>query len=174
MRKVQTADKMQTEQTNRDVATPSGAPGDARPGRTFSRRQALGGLSVVAASVGAGAWVIPEILTAKPAAGATMSAPSTSGGSGGGNGGGNGQGVGGGNSQGSPNGPVSSPSTLAATTSAQTSPGSTLALTGVDIQRDAELGAALIAGGWAIHRWASRTPKLATEAPEAGTEADRT
>jgi hypothetical protein len=37
------------------------------------------------------------------------------------------------------------------------SPASTLAFTGLNIQRDAEVGAALIAGGWAMHHWASRT-----------------
>jgi hypothetical protein len=39
-----------------------------------------------------------------------------------------------------------------------------LAFTGIDIQRDAEIGAALIAGGWAMHHWASRTPKATAEA----------
>ena len=101
------------------------------------------------ASAGAAAWVVPEILTAKPAAGATLSgsqpfpsggvstSPSTTGGSGGTGSTGGGGGT--------------------------TSPGSALAFTGVDIQRDAEIGAALIAGGWAMHHWASRTAKLATE-----------
>jgi hypothetical protein len=103
------------------------------------------------ASAGAAAWVVPEILTAKPAAGATLSgSPFPSGGS----------------------GVSTSPSTTAGTgptgggggtTSPATSPTSALAFTGVDIQRDAEVGAALIAGGWAMHHWASRTSKLATE-----------
>jgi hypothetical protein len=68
----------------------------------------------------------------------------------------------------------STPATLASTTA----PGGsgTLAFTGVDIKRDAELGAALIAGGWAMSHWASRKPKLATEAAtevhEAGSQAD--
>ena len=117
----------------------------------------------VAAGAGAAAWVVPEILMAKPAAGATMSAnvngntsvgtsASTTGGTGdGGN-----------------------PNTLASTTS----PGSSLAFTGVDIKRDAEVGAALVAGGWAMHHWASRKPKLATETAtevhEAGSQADLT
>ena len=36
-------------------------------------------------------------------------------------------------------------------------------MTGLNIQRDAEIGAALIAGGWAMHHWASRAPKPAAE-----------
>jgi hypothetical protein len=103
------------------------------------------------ASAGAAAWVVPEILTAKPAAGASLSGsePFPAGGSGvstspsttGGSGGTGSTGGGGGTA----------------------SPNSALAFTGVDIQRDAEIGAALIAGGWAMHHWASRTAKLATE-----------
>jgi hypothetical protein len=120
----------------------------------------------VAATAGAAAWVVPEILTAKPAAGATLSAnhgttggstsnpttspATTSGGSGSGSG----------------------PGTLAASASPATSPGSSLAFTGIDVKRDAEIGAALIAGGWAMHHWASRTPKPATEVHEAGSQVD--
>jgi hypothetical protein len=52
------------------------------------------------------------------------------------------------------------------------SPGSALAFIGVDIERDAEIGAALIAGGWTMNYWASRQQARAThaasEAPEAG------
>ena len=124
----------------------------------------------VAATAGAAAWMVPEILTAKPAAGATLSgnspAPSTGG---------------------STSDPATSPSTsggtssgTSGTTSPATSPGSTLAFTGINIQRDAEIGAALIAGGWAMHHWASRTPKPATqaltvtEAHEAGSQVDPT
>ncbi len=62
---------MQSRRSNRDVgASPVAA--SAGSGRTFSRRQALGRMSAVA-TAGAAAWVVPEILTAKPAAGATMS-----------------------------------------------------------------------------------------------------
>ncbi len=123
----------------------------------------------VAASAGAAAWVVPEILTAKPAAGATLSGnhPSTGG---------------------STSNPTTSPSTTdggtgsgtSGSSSPATSPGSTLAFTGIDIQRDAEIGAALIAGGWAMHHWASRTPKPAaetvnvTEVREAGSQVDPT
>ncbi len=119
------------------------------------------------ASAGAAAWAVPEILTAKPAAGATLSgsqpfpvggsgvstSPATTGGSGG----------------------TGSTGGAGGTTSPATSPGS-LAFTGVDIQRDAEIGAALIAGGWAMHHWASRTPKLATvtKAHKAGSQVDPT
>jgi hypothetical protein len=123
----------------------------------------------VVATAGAAAWVVPEILTAKPAAGATLSGnhPTTGG---------------------STSNPTTSPSTTGASTgsgtsgstSPATSPGSTLAFTGIDIQRDAEIGAALIAGGWAMHHWASRTPKPATETVnvtegrEAGSQVDPT
>jgi hypothetical protein len=34
-----------------------------------------------------------------------------------------------------------------------------LASTGFNLQRDAEIGAALIAGGWAMQYWSSRTQK---------------
>jgi hypothetical protein len=124
----------------------------------------------VAAGAGAAAWVVPEILTAKPAAGATLSGNSGTGGG---------------------SGPATSPSTTTGsgtgtgtgtgtggTGSPTTSPGSTLAFTGIDVQRDAEIGAALVAGGWAMHHWASRTPKPAieavAEAHEAGSQVDPT
>ena len=108
----------------------------------MSRRAALGRISAGAA-VGTTAWVIPQILTAKPAAGATMSgSPATLAGT-----------------TGTPNFPVTAgaapdggaPSTL-----------SNLATTGLDLERDAEIGAAMIAVGWALHRWASRSPEVAT------------
>lgn len=109
------------------------------------------------AGAGAAAWVVPEILTAKPAAGATMSG--THGGGGGGTtnpvtnpsqAGGTGSGTG------------STPATLTSATGGSGTPAA-LASTGLNIQRDAEIGAALIAGGWAMHHWASRAPKPAAE-----------
>jgi hypothetical protein len=108
------------------------------------------------ATAGAAAWVVPEILTAKPAAGATLSGTSGTGGTTGG-------------SSGSTANPTTNPgSTTPANLTAATSPaagsGGSLAMTGLNIQRDAEIGAALIAGGWAMHHWASRAPKPATEA----------
>jgi hypothetical protein len=122
----------------------------------------------VAATAGAAAWVVPEILMAKPAAGATLSANHGT--------------TGGGGTTSNPTtspattsgGSGSGPGTLAASTSPVTSPGSTLAFTGIDVKRDAEIGAALIAGGWAMHHWASRTPKPATEVHEAGSQVDPT
>ena len=119
------------------------------------------------ATAGAAAWVVPEILLAKPAAGATMSgnpnpggttgvstSPST-GGSPGASGSAGASGASGsaGASGASGSGGV--------TTAADTGPSGLLANTGVDIQRDAEVGAALIAGGWAMQRWASRAVKPA-------------
>jgi hypothetical protein len=138
----------------------------------LSRRQALTRISTGAAA-GAAVWIVPEILTAKPAAGATMSTGPTGGGT----------------------NPVTQPTNVStAQTSSSSSPtnGSsgtsdgggtggthavstaptTLAMTGLDIKRDAELGAAMVAGGWAMHRWASRMPKgavaAAGDAHEAG------
>lgn len=123
----------------------------------------------VAAGAGAAAWVVPEILMAKPAAGATMSGIN---GTNDGSTPGTNAATTGSTGAGSPG--SGTPATLAS----KTSPASTgtLAFTGVDIKRDAEMGAALIAGGWAMHHWASRTPKPAVEAatewPEAGSQAD--
>jgi hypothetical protein len=110
----------------------------------LSRRQAIGRMSVVAAA-GAAAWVVPEILTAQAAGGATLSVPS---------------------------GPSSLDGTLAPpdedqVSSPHASPANRLAFTGLNIQLDAELGAALIAGGWAMHHWASRTSTPPTEGPGA-------
>lgn len=114
------------------------------------------------ATAGAAAWVVPEILTAKPAAGATMSG--THGGT-----------TGGGGTTGSGSNPVTNPATTPGATTGNltaatspTAPGKSLAFTGIDVKRDAEIGAALIAGGWAMHHWASRAPKPAAEVHEAG------
>jgi hypothetical protein len=43
------------------------------------------------------------------------------------------------------------------TTAAATQPSGPLAYSGLNIERDALVGAALIAGGWAMQHWASRT-----------------
>jgi len=122
-----------------------------------SRRQVLGQMTVVA-TAGATAWVVPEILTATPAAGASMSAPpGTTTGSGSGAPGGGGGGV----------STLASNTGAPATSSSSTGSGASppppapgeLANTGDDLSRDAAIGAGLIAGGWALQRWASRTPK---------------
>ena len=124
------------------------------------------------ATAGAAAWVVPEILTAKPAAGATLSGPAAPPGTTGSGGGTPGQSAGGtpGESGVStaatatqPAGPTT---VVSAVPSTQTSgppsgvsavPSTQLAYSGLDIERDALVGASLIAGGWAIHHWASRT-----------------
>ena len=133
-----------------------------RPGRAgarISRRQAMGRMSAVA-TAGAAAWVVPEILLAKPAAGATLSGnvstqrlrgrldqpldpviPASGG-----------RGAGGTLGTNGPEG---------VTTAAGSDHPNSLAFTGLNIQRDAEVGAALVAGGWAMQHWASRTPKPA-------------
>ena len=125
--------------------------GDAAASRAFSetnrlsRRQAIGRMSVVA-TAGAAAWVIPEILTAKAAGGATLSAPATS-------------------------AAALAPGSTPAGTPPAGTPASSLAFTGLNIQRDAEVGAALVAGGWALHHWASRTPTPIPPTEESGAPA---
>lgn len=143
---------------------------DIDEGRTrYSRRQALGRMGAVA-TAGAVAWVVPEILTAEPAAGASLSGvPNiTSGGGGGGSGSGGGGSGGGGGST----GVSTSPSTGGATTAAAPTSGTgatggplpipptsgPLAATGANFLRDAEVGAALVASGWLVRRWTSRRP----------------
>jgi hypothetical protein len=124
----------------------------------------MGRMSAVA-TAGAVAWVVPEILTAKPAAGAALSNPvsgsgsvgvSTSASSGGDPGTGASVAAGGTVSANGPDGV-----TTDADTTAAVRPPSSLAFTGLDIQRDAEVGAAMVAGGWAMQHWASRMPKRA-------------
>jgi len=121
---------MQKDGAQEDLAASGTIPGESR----LSRRQAIGRMSVFA-TAGAAAWVAPEILTAMPAGGATLSAPvigaSTLDGA-----------------LGTPEATVSTPDPTKT---------NTLAFTGLNIQRDAEVGAALLASGWALHHWASRT-----------------
>jgi len=128
------------------------------------------------ATAGAAAWVVPEILTAKPAAGANLSgsgpvtspaspgssAP-TSPGSSAPTSPGSSAPTGSPGSTAGPSGvttaPVTQPSgpKSGVTTAAPTQPSGPLAYSGLNIERDAQVGAALIAGGWAMHHWASRT-----------------
>jgi len=171
---------MHSDGTQGETARSQPLPGYPISDRTrISRRQALGRISAVAGA-GAAAWVVPEIFIAKPAAGTALSGPSTSGGGGGlpgGNGGspgGNGGSPGGnggspGGNGGSPgggpvtdvtttNGPggTGTPSKVVTSAVTTTPPVKSLAFTGLNLQRDAEIGAALIAGGWAMKYWASR------------------
>lgn len=135
----------------------SGTDSDPQGGSSaprMTRRALLSGVSTGVAA-GAVAWIAPEIFITKPAAGATLSVlpPGTEAGV-------------------VTPGPDALPTTPAKTT-AGTGSGvlSALASTGLDLQRDAEVGAALVAGGWAMQRWASRqapAPQPAPEAPEAG------
>ncbi len=164
---------MHSEKTHRDVgASPLGAgvppPGPLR----LSRRRVIGRMSAMAGA-GAVAWVVPEILTAKPAAGATLSGSSSSGGGGTTSGGVTTSA----STTGDPGANVTSggdgANETSAVTAAATTPSKTLAFTGLDITRDAEIGAALVAGGWAMQHWASRTPKLAADGRiEAGSAGD--
>ena len=128
---------MQNEETQGDAAASGAIPETNR----LSRRQAIGRLSMFA-TAGAAAWVVPEILTARAAGGATLSAP----------------GVATGASTVTP--AAEEPASKPAGT-----PANSLAFTGLNIERDAEVGAALIAGGWALHHWASRAT-ASTPPPE--------
>jgi len=109
-----------------------------------------------AAAVGAAAWAVPEILTAKPAGGATLSSPIGAGGS-------VGVSTSGSTDLSGTNGPDGVTTAVHATPAAGTA--NSLAFTGLNIQRDTEVGAALVAGGWAMQHWASRTPKPAGTGP---------
>ncbi len=119
----------------------------------LTRRALLGGVSTGVAA-GAAAWIAPEIFITKPAAGASLSVLPVA------------------TDGGVATAPVSSPTTPSsptAGTSDGTSSGvlSALASTGLDLQRDAEVGAALVAAGWAMQRWASRQQRISHAAPEA-------
>jgi hypothetical protein len=156
----------------------AGAQGDGTMGRPrISRRQAMGRMSAVA-TAGAVAWVVPEILTAKPAAGAALSGNtgeqisggvSTSASVGGDPGTGASVGATGNVDTNGPDGVAT-----AADTSAAVDPPTSLAFTGLNIQRDAEVGAALVAGGWAMQHWASRAAKPAAAGPSDGHQAEST
>jgi len=124
------------------------------------------------ATAGAAAWVVPEILTAKPVAGA-MSLPGSSPIS---------SGSDGPTTAAATQPPTSGVTTAASTaqsptsgvtTAAATQPAGALAYSGINIQRDVEIGAALVAGGWAMQHWASRTPKPVADGQiEAGSAGD--
>jgi hypothetical protein len=132
----ETAATMRSEGSQEDAAAPR-APHE---GGALSRRQALGRMSLIA-TAGAAAWVVPEILTARPAGGATLSSPGV---------------VTGPTSDGLAGVPAGSKQG-----STPSGSGPALAFTGLNIQRDTEVGAALLAGGWAMHHWASRTANSA-------------
>lgn len=149
-----TADKSGTMDSEPTGLSGSGAQGDQEGGSSgvrMTRRALLGGVSTGVAA-GAAAWIAPEIFITKPAAGATLSVvpPATGG------------------------GVVTGPGSSLTSPTAGTSSGvlSALATTGLDLNRDAAVGAALVAGGWAMQRWASRqqaqTSHAAPEAHEAG------
>jgi hypothetical protein len=165
-------DDMQEEQPQPDVMAQGRS--DGRTGRIpMSRRQAMGRMSAVA-TAGAVAWVVPEILTAKPAAGAALSGTGGSGGTGsvGGSGSvttsastgdpGTGASVG---ASGSLDAKGPDGVATAADTTTAADPSGTLAFTGLNIQRDASVGAALVAGGWAMQHWASRAHKRTVAGP---------
>ena len=127
-----------------------GAQGDTTGGSSagrMTRRTLLSGVSTGVAA-GAAAWIAPEIFISKPAAGAALSdlPPATGGGI--------------------VTGPGSTP-IAPSEPKTGTSSGvlSALATTGLDLERDAEVGAALVAGGWAMQHWASRQQAPATHGP---------
>ena len=138
------------EEVTREGAAASGSGPDAAlaDGTHLSRRQAIGRMSAFA-TAGAAAWIVPEILTAKPAAGATLSGPAVV-------------------TAAATTSPTTDASAAPATSPQTTSsPATALAYTGLNIQRDAEIGAALVAGGWALHHWASRTSPAPAKDPGA-------
>jgi hypothetical protein len=133
----------------------------------------MGRMSAVA-TAGAVAWVVPEILTAKPAAGAALSGTGGTGSVGasgdvstsastGDPGTGASVGANGSLAANGPDGAVT-----AADTTTAAHPSGTLAFTGLNIERDATVGAALVAGGWAMQHWASRAHKPAVAGPGGG------
>jgi hypothetical protein len=147
------------------------------------------------ATAGAVAWVAPEILTAKPAAGAQCSCPPKGSGppppgssppgsdpTGTGSTTGSSPTTSGSTTSGSTSSPVTSASSTTNTSGSGSGSGvstapdavvaadqaaSPHAFTGANLERDAAIGAALVAGGWALHRWASRSPQVAGDAVEA-------
>jgi hypothetical protein len=168
---------MHDEQPQPDVMAQGTSEG--RTGRTpMSRRQVMGRMSAVA-TAGAVAWVVPEILTAKPAAGAALSGTGGTGGTGSVGASGNvttsastgdpgaGASVGAGGTL-DANGPDGVATAADTTTTAD--PSGSLAFTGLNIQRDASVGAALVAGGWAMQHWASRAHRPAAAGPGAHPE----
>jgi hypothetical protein len=136
---------MESEDTQGDAGASRATPESS----SLSRRQAIGRLSMFA-TAGAAAWVVPEILTAKAADGATLSTPAV---------------VTGPTTSDGALGPATPAAKPAATPSG--TPANTLAFTGLNIVSDAEVGAALIAGGWALQHWASRPSTPPAEGPGA-------
>jgi hypothetical protein len=143
--------------------------------RRLNRRQVMSRAGAVA-TVGVAAWVVPEILVAKPGVAGAAGLSGTPGGTTGNTGGG------GATTSGAVTDPTGSTSAaettdVATTADKLTATGETavtadattsgsLASTGLDIQREVELGAALIAGGWALHHWSSRDrARVAREGP---------
>jgi len=130
-------------------------------------------MTTTAVVAGTAGWALPEILVATPAAAATLSSPEGGGGSSGSTGStGSTDGTGGttaagsgttsnGSTDGTSDGSTSAPSTGSETGSS----GGTLAFTGFDALRDAEIGAAIMAGGWALTRWSSKAegPAMAAD-----------
>lgn len=87
---------------------------------TTTRRQFMTGAGVAAA-----AWVVPSILTAKPAEGALL---------------------------------LSSGPRSEVVPAVSQPPAKPLAFTGDDLERDAGIGAALVAGGWLLRHWTASDP----------------
>jgi len=145
----------------------------------------MGRFSKGAVVAGVAAWVTPEILIATPTAAGALSAPP---GGGSGNPGtppGSGSTTGGGGSGSNPISSGSGGATIDASsgqagqvagTSSPAGPataasGGSLPFTGFSALRDAEIGGALVLGGWALTRWASNTPRPAPAA-ETGTTSE--
>jgi hypothetical protein len=147
--------------------------------KVLSRRQALGKVSKGAAAVGVAAWVMPEILVARPTVAGAMSNPPSGGSAAGGGPGANGGQQAGptssGGGAGTPSATVAQSSGAAGApggagaaspTTAGSASSGTLPFTGLNAIQDAEIGVGMIACGWILKRWASRTTAAASEGTE--------
>jgi len=169
-------------------------PAPARPSSAprMTRRDALGRLTAGAVVAGAGAWVVPEILIARPTAAGALSTPHI--GTTGTTGGIPGEPPTGdpfntGTTPGVTNPQISSPTvpsvtapspivplpstsanpsssgTSGSTPATSSGSGHQLAFTGASLLQEAQIGTAMVVGGWALTRWSSRAaqPKPADD-----------
>lgn len=155
-----------------DKEEPGGRPGQDRLSRRALLRRAGQG-----AATGIAAWVIPEIVVASPAGAQPLSAPPTAGSGGfppgtepGGGPPGTPPGGGGPDASTSP-GSSGGAEDASATAPGEGVPGKaepgggSLAFTGSEAEKLFGAGATLVAGGWVIHRWASRHEPPPESAP---------
>lgn len=144
--------------------------GDGRtsPGE-FSRRALLRRAGKGAVVAGLAVWAVPEIVVASPSGAQPLSAPPTSGGGGFPAGSGSGSTpVPGTSGTGDSVSSADGSSTAVPATAGSNPDGGALAFTGTDAEALLGAGAALVAGGWVINRWASRRESSPEPEPPAG------